>query len=581
MGKPDEELTGIGYLYPSADKDDPAARIVGPRTSITRVNCPELFARVKTWLDECHSSHGECDKGQLGPEKAAALPTFLLNIGLDEDQVYLERVRSSSDIDYAALSYCWGKMQSQATTVANLESHMAGIPSRNLPRTICDAVTVARTLGISFLWVDSLCIIQDSHAARQEELRRMGPIYHNAHLVISAASARTCEDGFLQDRPRPSEYIRMPFGDDGCVYFVPRLSKYSSEGLGHDPIDERAWTFQESYLARRLLVFGSHEVSWACMTDGGDDHGRNSGFWAVIHRGDSCRSLQKISIPEPRDWGFVIVPFCRRAMSYEADKLPALSSVAELFSHHLKCDYLAGIFIDSAPQLLTWYTLTTERGEAKRRDKWRAPSWSFLSVDGPIGLADLNGSTKNGPPFTSEFWNCGWGIIDYQITPLSLDVPFGQITDAQMRVGGRMIPVAVGAAIDDITRPVYQLEVRGDLSENQWRPRYEPGGLRIILDSMASQSEPSQQPFIATCYGFLPLTVEMWWFLMWHGEESTNGKQPWESGFAYRDVVWGLALARLEEGRYHRVGYILCESERDDELVPKLNNMPCENFTFV
>ena len=561
--------------------DDPAARIVGPRTAITRVNCPELFSRVKAWLDKCHLSHGECDKGQLGTEKAELFPTYLLNIGLNEAQVYLERVGSSSNTAYAALSYCWGKMQSRVTTVANLESHMAGIPSRNLPRTIRDAVTVGRMLGISFLWVDSLCIIQDSQAAMQEELGRMGSIYHNAHLVISAASARTCEDGFLWDRPRPSEYIRMPFGDDGCVYFVPRLSKYLSGRLGHDPIDKRAWTFQESYLARRLLVFSAHEVSWACMTDGGDDRGRNSGFWAVIHHGDSCRSLQTISIPEPRDWGFVIIPYCRRVVSDEADKLPALSSVAEFFSYHLKCDYLAGIFIDSAPQLLTWYTLTRERSEAKRPDKWRAPSWSFLSVDGAIGLACLNGSTRNGPPYTSEFWNCGWGIKDYKVTPLSLHLPFGQITDAQMHVGGRLIPVAVGAAIDDITRPVYQLELRGDPSENQWRPRYESGGLRIVLDSMASQSEPNQQPFMATCYGSLLLTAELWWFLMWHCEESTNGIKPWESGFEYCDVVWGLALARLDEGRYHRVGYIICECERDDELVPKLNDMPCENFTFV
>jgi hypothetical protein len=123
---------------------------------------------------------------------------------------------------YVALSYCWGTGQTLITTTReNLATHRDEIPFERLPRTITDAITITRDLSIQFLWVDALCIVQDSLDGEdwQRESAKMGSIYGNAYATIAAEISEKCTDGFSNERnraraaPLQETPFRLPNGE--------------------------------------------------------------------------------------------------------------------------------------------------------------------------------------------------------------------------------------------------------------------------------------------------------------------------------------------------------------------------------
>jgi hypothetical protein len=164
-----------------------------------------------------HSNHSQCNECQLRQGKACIVPSYILNVAWAVDEIRLEEAPVTGElISYGALSYYWGAEQPQQTTSKNFQKQKAGIAVLK-PRTIQDAITVSIALGLKYLWVDSLCIIQDSAVHKQRELRIMGTIHHNACVVISAASVATCNDGFHQDHLPPRNSFSVLFGDEGSA----------------------------------------------------------------------------------------------------------------------------------------------------------------------------------------------------------------------------------------------------------------------------------------------------------------------------------------------------------------------------
>ncbi|CZR54151.1 uncharacterized protein PAC_04034 [Phialocephala subalpina] len=104
---------------------------------------------------------------------------------------------------YGALSYCWGYCQNFTTTKASLPNYILSIDFNALPRTLKDAVTTTRNLGLRYLWVDALCIVQDDREDKDAEITRMGNVYQNAIITIVAANSPGVECGFLDYKPLP------------------------------------------------------------------------------------------------------------------------------------------------------------------------------------------------------------------------------------------------------------------------------------------------------------------------------------------------------------------------------------------
>jgi hypothetical protein len=537
------------------NKDDPAAEHFRLRSLNPKFNCHRTFAKVKKWLGECHSSHKRCNTCQLGLAKADVKPTYLINVTSDKEVVSLHQTITEASVKYAALSYRWGSEQPHATTLKNQEAYVKeGIAIQILPRTIQDAIIVCKELGLDFLWIDSMCIPQDSPADLERELAIMGVIYHNAHVVISASSAQSCNEG-------------------GAINLTSQSSE-DSRGFrdSEQPLNSRAWAYQESFMARRLLAFRSREVVWSCCETYGDSSGRRDPNIAIsIPFGESCRDMH-IFLGEFRDWGFVVQAYSRKTLTCESDKLPALAGIAEVFNSGREKggDYRAGIFLREFNQLIAWYMpyLGDDLWPA-RPAKWRAPSWSYMSIDGPISFITLSGS--GGPQPTSEYEGFPWKA-EIKFKLFSEENPYGAVTDASMHFRGQLIEVCLGMRIKD---RLFNVELSQPSGFAQT-----PDELYVILDAIipANGAETAR---ISSCYGILPLNDRFWWLPMYYTQQSVDSKHWWETGYCYGERLIGFALACLPDGKFHRVGHIVCNGTRGEVLVEQIEKLELTEFTFI
>lgn len=145
----------------------------------------ECIAMMSEWVNTCKATHELCRI-----DHSPWLPSRLLEVGQDGNVIRLVETRSY-DVrgPYAALSHMWGDMSREPplrTLVSNYEDMKAGIASTNLPRNFQDAMTTAHFLGIQYVWIDSLCIIQDLSSDWEKEAATMHQVYKYAHLTIVA-----------------------------------------------------------------------------------------------------------------------------------------------------------------------------------------------------------------------------------------------------------------------------------------------------------------------------------------------------------------------------------------------------------
>jgi hypothetical protein len=173
-------------------------------------------ALARSWLDACILSMGRHEHCRLS--EVPCLPTQVIRVGVLDSDTKLHIAKNEERAHYCALSHCWGGSSPLTTTKSNLIPHMAGLPTP-LPRTFGHSVAVARALGIEYLWIDSLCIVQDSDEDWASETSKMAGVYENAYVTISSNAAWDCNSGFLDARaryPQPHTEVKYPrTADDG------------------------------------------------------------------------------------------------------------------------------------------------------------------------------------------------------------------------------------------------------------------------------------------------------------------------------------------------------------------------------
>ncbi|CZR69822.1 uncharacterized protein PAC_19722 [Phialocephala subalpina] len=259
---------------------------------------------------------------------------------------------TGEEFKYTTLSYCWGKSQNFITTLDNLKSMKEIIPWDKLPLTIQDAILITRGLGMRYIWVDALCIIQDSPSDWTAESAKMAEIYGGSFLTISAALGPDVHHGLMQDW--------TPNG-------IPRLP--TPFALGKDPLYSRAWALQERMLSPRVLIFGSEELYWECY---------NSHTHGILFKKLSDK-------PSPSDWHTVIRDYTCRNLTDEKDKLPALTGLASVYGQATGKDYIYGLWKQTLIVDLLWSQRWLVVGNIAIIDppeSYRAPSWSWASVNG-------------------------------------------------------------------------------------------------------------------------------------------------------------------------------------------------------
>lgn len=364
------------------------ARLTAPETEIELGLCPyrniptsttsdECFETIRQWIRDCKENHQAC----ILPS-ASQLPARLLYLGGPNPQL-VENIHEQAE--YLALSYCWGDSSENPflKTYGNtLESHKKCIMLGAMPQNFRDAIYVSKRLGYNYLWIDSLCIIQDDGEDWDVQSKLMGDIYHGADLVIAASRAPAAFNGFLAERQLPCNEgtVSMALEDnEQPVVFCYRLSP--PHRSCEDELDSRAWAFQERLRACRYLAFGKRELTWSCQTT---LHCECDSAEVVDEsRKYRERSLEfSLSQSTAQDlhmrWRQDIITFyTQRKLTHHEDKLRALSAIADYFQAKIGGKYLAGLWEQDFILDLLWST-----DDAMRREDFKIPTWSWMACAG-------------------------------------------------------------------------------------------------------------------------------------------------------------------------------------------------------
>jgi hypothetical protein len=200
------------------------------------------------------------------------MPTRVLDVGTASNpRLRLQVNDKSSPISpYVTLSHCWGKIQIKRLTKINISQLAECIDVNELTKTFQEAIIIARRLGVKFLWIDSLCIIQDSIKDWDKESSAMGDVYKNALCNIAATAAPNGHTGcFLERNPLLARTCRLRI--EGLPGLAPKSQVYDltrvdfwKQAISAAPLIQRAWFLQERILAPRVIHFGKNQLLWEC-----------------------------------------------------------------------------------------------------------------------------------------------------------------------------------------------------------------------------------------------------------------------------------------------------------------------------
>ncbi|KAK0638958.1 heterokaryon incompatibility protein-domain-containing protein, partial [Cercophora newfieldiana] len=257
----------------------------------------ESLSWAKDQLRTCIKSHPNCKA-----TSASFFPARVLDIACDNQGGSGVRLLTPQEDDrlgetYVCLSHCWGNKPFLRTISTNLEDHKKGIAWDELPPNFQDAIGFTRRLGLRYIWIDSLCIVQDDKEDWRRESARMASIFEHAFLVLSATKAADAYQGIYADFP------------EACKTHTIRIPR----SMGRT--GTKTWIFQERLLSTRVLHFGPEELAWECL----------EAFTC------QCGSMPGLS-----------------------DILPAISGLAKHFQKARKSAYVAGLWRDDMPRTLLW-----------------------------------------------------------------------------------------------------------------------------------------------------------------------------------------------------------------------------------
>ncbi|KAI8649754.1 HET domain-containing protein [Fusarium keratoplasticum] len=345
---------------------------------------------------------------------------------------------------FAALSYCWGSpselqlkppYKAVASTVQDLRS---GISAAELPLTIQQALLVCKWLDIRYIWIDSLCILQDSAQDWETEATKMETVYSMSKVTIIAGSSTSCHSGFL-GVDLHSVQLRTPldasFQLTASTLCTSGFHKLKREGHPYDPLDTRGWTFQEEFLSSRYLKFTKDDIQWKCSAGSTCMCGQPAsedyhGLWGETHP----------TIINQRPWESLAEEFSHRGFTKDTDKLVAISSLAKKLAPEFpapngQAAYVAGLWRSKLVQQLSWYVFD-KLGRCP--DNYIAPSFSWASLnfdEGGISFA----------PILTHFF-CR--VLDVGTTLVFEGNEFGSVSSGYVSLQGPLISCAVLLRLD-------------------------------------------------------------------------------------------------------------------------------------
>lgn len=275
------------------------------------------FDMLRNWIHLCDEQHKICQNN----EEAVAIPRFRL---IDVEKMCIIHVSGSKRPPFATLSYVWGTKPFLRLVQANINDleERGCLEKLTLPSTIRDAIGICAKLQIKYIWIDSLCIVQDDESDMLQVIDKMDSIYGESILTIVAASGLDAHSGIPGVRPgtRTIEQHALEIRgvelvdsvDTGQFRFQGRFEE--PLWVSNTPWARRAWTFQEALVTRRSLFFTAEQVYWSCreglLSEDTTEH---------FHINEYSSGERFDSVFSPQEYLKIATTFSTRRLTYEAD----------------------------------------------------------------------------------------------------------------------------------------------------------------------------------------------------------------------------------------------------------------------
>ncbi|KAF2755862.1 HET-domain-containing protein [Pseudovirgaria hyperparasitica] len=530
------------------------------------------FDLARQWIKDCEG-HASCARGKV---VTWTNPTRLLQIIGDGSIVKLIATTNSERYDYTTLSHRWGTDRLPMRTLrTNIQQHMSSIVTENLPETFRDAVLATQTLGYEYIWIDSLCIIQDDTQDWERECPRMASIYGQTAVTITVPGAENSYSAFLLPR-RSTHSVELQYRNEqgepqgSVTMWHPGICfRTSSQGgcvsptthPGVSGLKDRGWVFQEWLLSPRILYFGSSQIFFECS------HSRryeisDLEYSAPLSRPNMTKTLPTYSdAVQYYEWWYSLVgrySICH--LTFEKDRLPAISGIAHRYPSPMDQDrLLAGLWVGDFPGALLWrysYEWSSE-GQGKDRPEMRedvSPSWSWSSK---VWAA------SKGYPVVWQFERPGdqvrWTQSAISTTTKlaslsSTPDPYGQVSEGHIHVRSKLFVALLGGEEYQTAKWTPFLVVKqggvGNLGDMKYSfypdvpNRYTPRGTYVERDGRWM----SEVPDIDVGIFILPLMIDG------------------------ADHLCGVALKANPDGKeYYRVGLVTGRTRLSQEMIDILD----------
>ncbi|RSL51153.1 hypothetical protein CEP54_011578 [Fusarium duplospermum] len=334
-------------------------------------------------------------------ESGKWLPTRLIDVGSEGDDLWKLSVVAEDGLHpssalYITLSYRWGTEPSIVLLESNVDKFRRGQPIIDFPQTFQDLITVARRFSVRYVWIDALCIIQDSPQDWASESAAMRHVYANSVCTIAASASSGPEGGLFRSRQpelmRPG-VVKMARGDEMPEDYYIWEKKYWSMHFNRSELLSRGWIFQERFLSPRVLYFGHEQILWECMTDN-----KCEGFPGGIpgHTSDkTSHAISQVAAPRSSElddevtlfsdgmfnlWGGLVERYSGCSLTKQTDKLAAFAGIAKFFQENTGDEYVSGLWKSCLAEMLCWKVSSPKPDRAG----YLAPSWSWASVQGSV-----------------------------------------------------------------------------------------------------------------------------------------------------------------------------------------------------
>ena len=485
---PEMSCIAFEIFQPESEEDADIGASDWPQEVSESPTSSKSISIAKQWIQDCLNSHQMCTRPDFPP-----LPTRVIDVGLlDETSSPRLHISRGETSHYVTLSHCWGTGHRTTLTKNNLHKFEKAILLDRLPQTFQDAIHLTRLLGVQYLWLDALCIVQDDQNDWKRESVSMCSVFENAIFSVCAVAATDSHSGMLHNRD--PDQIKTTI--NGTQIGVRQKLDSWQEAMKRSRVETRAWCYQEGLLPISTLFVAPSQMYWHCRTCMVAETKPNDRSLSVLamRTEEAWESNEKHRPRFGSGWLRLVNVYSARQVTRASDRLPAIAGLAAKAQDELPGSvYLQGLWSHDLHAGVLWkrkliahgklipsrdrYMARSSTGSAERPRKPIARSWSWASTNGAVEFSTTNLYTERSPTkFDAKFL-----VPDHGEEDEGIDLP------------GMIIPLEALVKRGTCRFP-------SQPSTNPDEASFKPSGSLLVDDGLTCFLDYVDDPTSKTCY---------------------------------------------------------------------------------